>query len=160
MRPPVLKLIPRIQALRAPATALELAQGNPFDWNPAAKAFTQRPIDPGLKDAGWINPYRAVVYPFTPDNVISFQGLPANRRRTYLVIQNKGPGNLFVAFDQAADPLTSVTLVPSQAWEIIGGAAGGPFVPSSAVWVLTDTLGTTGVFVEGVSVPVKQPDPY
>lgn len=147
-----------LQPLRSPATALEIAQQlPPFPFSPAANALARQPVDPGLKDAGWRNPYRTALYPFTPDTANSIQALPANPRRAYLVIQNKGPGNLYVNFNQWADALNSVTLVPSQQWELIGGQAGGSFVPSDAIYVLTDLAGTTGVVVEGVAVPVRQP---
>ncbi len=143
-----------LEPLRAPATALEIIQGPLYPWDDESQLLSKTPVDPGLKDTGWVNPYRATVYPFTPDTLQSAQVLGGNFRRAYLVIQNKGPGNLFVNFGQAADALNSITLVPSQQWEVSGGQDGGSFIMRDSVYVLTDLAGTTGVILEGVAVPV------
>jgi hypothetical protein len=136
-----------------PGTALEYLRGSHYPFLPDAEALSRQPTDPGLTDEGWSNPYRTAVYPIAPDNVISQLVVQANRRRAYLVIQNKGPGNMFVNFSMAADAVNGVTLVPGQSWEIIGGAEGGAFVPVDSIYALTDTAGTTGVIVEGVALP-------
>lgn len=146
-----------LSPLRAPGTALEIIQGPLYPFDDESQLLSKTPVDPGLKDAGWTNPYRLSIYPFTPDTAVSQQVLGGNMRRAYLVIQNKGPGNLFVNFGQAADALNSITLVPTQQWEIIGGQEGGSFIPRDSIYVLTDTLGTTGVMAEGVAVPVLRP---
>lgn len=141
--------------LDAPATALEEVQGAPFPFFPGARLARQRPIDAGLLPSGWANPYKATLYPVTADIALSSQALQANLRRSYLLIQNKGPGNLFVNFSQAADAINSITLVPTQVYELIGGAEGGGFVMRDSVWVLTDVAGTTAVIIEGVAVPTS-----
>jgi len=134
-------------------TALQESQGPLYPFDADAQALSQQPINPGFKDAGWENPYRMALYPVTVDTVLSGMACAGNRRRTYLVINNKGPGNLFVNFGQAADALNSITLVPSQQWELTGGAEGGAFVPRDSIYLLTDVAGTTATIGEGVSVP-------
>jgi hypothetical protein len=142
-----------LQPLEMPGTALEYLTGSAYPWCPEAELLSRTPLDPGLIDEGWSNPYRTTVFPFTPDTVVSQLFVQSNRRRAYLVIQNKGPGNMFVNFGMAADALNGVTLVPTQSWEIIGGEQGGAFVPPDSIYALTDLAGTTGVIVEGVALP-------
>lgn len=144
------------EPLTQPGSALEEVQGPPFAFNPGANRARQRPIDAGLTSGGWLNPYKATLYPITPDTAVSSQALQANFRRSYLLIQCKGPGNLFVNFSQSADALNSITLVPSQVYELIGGAEGGSFCMRDSVWMLTDVAGTTGIVIEGVTVPTTQ----
>jgi len=140
--------------LKAAPTALELAQGSPYPFDDDANAARFYPIDSGLDDYyGWLNPYKATIYPVTPDNVNSSQALQANFRRTYLLIQNKGPGNLFFNFGQAASALISISLVANQFGEWLGGGAGGCFVPRDSIWILTDVAGTTAIIGEGIEVP-------
>lgn len=139
-------------------TALEQAQGPMWPFNPAAERARFQPLNSNQRDDGWQNQSKATLLPFTPDTSVSTQALQANLRRTYLLLQNKGPGNLFVNFGQSADALNSITLVPNQAYELIGGGEGGAYVMRDSIWVLTDVAGTTGIVIEGVNVPlVRQP---
>lgn len=141
------------QPIDMPGTALEFLRGPLYPFHPDAERLSRLPTDPGLSDEGWENPYRTAVYAITPPAVASQLMVQANRRRAYLVIQNKGPGNLFVNFSMAADAVNGVGLVPGQAWEIIGGAEGGAFVPVDSIYMLTDLAGTTAVVVEGIALP-------
>lgn len=136
-----------------PASALEIVQGPMFPLLPAADRARFQPVSSNQRDDSWQNRSKATLFPFTADTAVSSQALAANFRRTYLLIQCKGPGNLFINFGQAADALNSITLVPNQAYELIGGGEGGAFVMRDSVWCLTDTAGTTGIVIEGVSVP-------
>lgn len=151
----VMQAIALAAPFTAPATALEIAQGSPYLGNPAAEAISRRPVTADFSNVLWENPYKSILYPFTPDTVVSTQALAGNIRRCYLLIQNKGPGNLFVNFGAAADQLNSVMLVPGQVYELIGGLEGGAYVMRDSVWVLTDLLGTVGVVIDGFPVPVS-----
>lgn len=135
-----------------PGTALEQAQGPMWPFDPGAEAARFRPLNSNLRTDDWQNTCKSTLYPFTALTTQSTQALQANFRRTYLLIQNKGPGNLFVNFGQAADALNSITLVPSQVYELIGGK-NAAFVMRDSVWILTDTVATTGIVLEGVQVP-------
>lgn len=148
-----------LQVLRAPltlpATALEESQGSPYAFAPRADRARFLPRDAGLDEwVGWINPYKiSPLINVAPDTAVAMQALPANFRRAYLIVQNKGPGNLFLNFGFAPSALNSLTLVSTQVYEIIGGGVGGAFVPRDSVWLLTDLAGTTVAVAEGVVVP-------
>ena len=137
-------------------TALDQAQGGMWPFDRDAERARFEPLNSNQRDDGWQNTSKATLFPFTPDTLISSQALQANFRRTYLLIQNKGPGNLYVNFGQAADALNSLTLSPTQVYELIGGGQGGSFVMRDSVWVLTDLANTRGIVLEGVDVPATK----
>lgn len=62
--------------------------------------------------------------------------------RRYLIIQNNSPGNIFINFDQEADPLRSIIVVPGGYYE--------PFrVPQNAIYISAALASSTVVIIEG-----------
>lgn len=90
------------------------------------------------------------------------QVLPANSRRTYVLIQNQNPAggfDCFVGFGRAPSGTGGVLIEPRGYYELIGGPAGGPMlttasggsaVPADSVWIGGNGQAVVGVVVEGV----------
>lgn len=142
-----------------PATGVEQNQGDPYYNQPGVTDQFQIPADPGINYHGWRNPYKSSTYLNiigTADPVII---LPGNIRRTYLLLQNLGPGNIWVNFGANAIADTCHYLVITQFYEQIGG--GGfdydrnrsvpvSFVTRDYVSVIADTADTSVVVTEGL----------
>lgn len=151
------------QAL-APQSGVEQSQGNPYAILPGVTRKLEVPGDPGINIRGWVSPYKLTFYGIqVPEQGVnpSVVALAGNFRRCYLIIQNKGPGNLFVNFGVEADTdgLNCLQLVATQVYEQIGGGGVFPdrdsplassFVARDSVYVLTDAPLTTCVIGEGV----------
>lgn len=147
-----------------PQSGVEASQGDPYLGLPGVRAKLQVPGDPGLNIRGWVNPYKVTFYGVNvPDQATdpSIVALAGNFRRTYLLIQNKGPGNLFVNFGlaAAANGVNCLTLVTTQVYELIGGGGVFPdrdsplpssFVPRDSIYMLADAAATTAVIAEGI----------
>lgn len=149
-----------------PGTGVEQSQGDPYAgvMPPQVRAKLQVPGDPGINIKGWSNPYKMTFYGFSvPDQASesSIVALAGNFKRAYLLIQNKGPGNLFVNFgtEAAPDGVNCLQLVSTQVYEIIGGGGVFPdrssplissFIPRDSVYILSDTAGTTCTIGEGI----------
>lgn len=150
----------------APSTGVEENQGPP-SMRPGALEQLQIPRDPGLNNPGFNNPFQLTFYgPILLLTTLSTIILQSNRRRTYLLIQNQGPGNVWVNFDadvtaaNATRNSNGLQLVTTQALEQIGGGfvkiSNGEVIPSSFVTggyvsAITDTAGTTMLAGEGVA---------
>lgn len=148
-----------------PGSGVEQSQGDPYsDLPPSVRENLQIPADPGITVKGWENPYRLTFYPVqVPDQATdpSIQAIAGNLKRCYLIIQNYGPGNLFINFGQACNVngTNCLTLIGSQVYEQIGGGGVFPdrnsilvssFVARDPIFVLADQPGTTAVIGEGV----------
>jgi len=111
------------------------------------------PGQPGRGPRGaarWVNSYTSTNFPFII-GLESQQIVPANPLRTYLLIQNKDAGaDMFINFGQKANAFNGVIIVPRGNYELIGGSAGGPFVPSDSIWLIGAVADMDGVLVEGV----------
>lgn len=160
-----------VTALRAltdrgwrPQTGIEAAQGNPYYSQRALGRALRTPADPGINLQGWINPYSLTFYQIAVLTAQPVQAFPPNLRRVYLLLQNQGPGNLYINFGQDAVAPTllqnanCLQLITSQFYEQIGGGSvdsnGFPiasdFVSPDYGSVITDTAGTTLLIGEGV----------
>lgn len=147
----------------APATGVEQSQGSAYDVQPGVQEALQRPRDPGINVKGWVNPYTLTFYTFAVSTTTPLTALPGNKRRAYLIIQNQGPGNLFVNFGQDASaatatiPSNGLQLVQTQVYEIIGGGDVDPyenprancFVPGNYVSLISDLANTFALIGEG-----------
>ncbi len=152
-----------------PQSGVEQSQGYPYPAIPGAARVLETPADPGLSQKGWSNPYKMSFYGRpVPDqaSASSIQALGSNFRRVYLIIQNKGPGNLFVNFgvEASANGLNCLQLVSTQVYEQIGGGGVFPdgnstlitsFVTRDSIYILSDAANTTCVIGEGVWYPTK-----
>lgn len=148
-----------------PQTGIEQAQGLPYrTLPPQVRRTLETPNEGSINIRGWVNPYKLTFYGYpAPDGssgASAVQVLAANWRRCYLIIQNKGPGNLFVNF--GSEPSTTgsncLQLVSTQVYEQIGGGGVFPdkdstlvssFVARDAVYILSDLAGTTVAVGEG-----------
>jgi hypothetical protein len=149
----------------APASGVDESQGQPYPDD--IQAELQVPQAFGINLPGWVNPYALSLYSYplpisqAPVRVASY-----NQRRAYLLLQNQGPGNIYVNFGVDVSPTTAVlnsnglTLITSQFYEQIGGGdfdwvANMPraqcFVTPDFVSVASDgTAGTTILVAEGI----------
>jgi len=100
---------------------------------------------------GWQNPFTQVVIAFSVDTT-SIRILPANFKRTYLLIQNKSADVIYVNFGQNATVLGGVLISAGGAYELIGGAVGGSHVPADDIYIIGGSVGLLGVVVEGMLV--------
>lgn len=158
----------------APQTGIEENQGNPYLDEPGIAEQLQRPLDPGIDTPGYVNPYRTIMYAVqTLSSSVPTRVLVGNPKRTYLLIQNQGPGNLYVGIgvDPVAGGLNVMTLVSTQIYEQVGGGfflppgvlAGLPqglSIPSSFsspeyISLLTDATGATAMILEGSFLPLQ-----
>lgn len=148
-----------------PQTGIEQVQGRPYRLEGNLADKLQTPLDPGVNLAGWVNPYSLTQYNVLLQTANAVQAAPANLRRAYLIIQNQGPGNAYVAFGSGAivatatAPANCLQLVPTQFYEQVGGGSmdintGNPkpglFVSPDYLSAITDTSGTTLLILEGV----------
>jgi hypothetical protein len=143
-----------------PQTGVEENQGPP-SMRPGELERLQIPRDPGVQSRGFVNPYSMTFY----GPILLFIARPtivlqSNQHRCYLLLQNQGPGNIWINFGADAAQVNSLELVTTQALEQIGGGfvkmATGEnipqaFVASDYISAITDTAGTTMLAGEGVA---------
>lgn len=148
-----------------PQTGVDASQGAPFASDPSLVEAYQQPLDPGVNLSGWINPYSFTIYQLALSTTQALRMAPPNLRRCYLIMQNQGPGNVFVNFGQDAVvptltlPSNCLQLITTQFYEQIGGGGfnfdtgnsqPNAFVSPDYVSAITDTAGTTMIIGEGV----------
>lgn len=142
-----------------PATGVEESQGNPFYALPGVQEQMQIPTDPGLTYRGWINPYRSTTYLAALSTTVPTVILPGNLRRSYLLLQNLGPGNIWVNFGADAAVNTCHFFVTTQFYEQVGGGGydyatqlsrPATFVTPGYVSAIADAASTFVVVTEGL----------
>ena len=125
------------------------------------------PQDLGLNVLGFVNPYSLTFY--SVDMLVGepTQAVPPNQRRTYLILQNQGPGNIWINFGQGVTVATvasnsnGLQLIQTQVYEQIGGGYMSSigesitqcFVSPDYISATTDQAGTTLLVGEGVWRP-------
>lgn len=114
----------------------------------------RRILDPnsGFYDE-WENLYTASLFPFVI-GTISQQIIPANPRRTYLLIQNKSAATMLVNFGQGATAFAGVNLLVGESLPFAGGERGGAFCPSDSVNIVGGAANSEGVLIEGVKLNI------
>lgn len=115
-----------------------------------------QPFDPsaGL-GLDWINRYKTTNFG-TIVGVTSTTILQNNALRTYLLIQNKDvASNLFLTFTTDASSFGGILIIPRGNYELIGGEAGGSFVPSDSVNLIGAAANMNVVVVEGTLMPYE-----
>lgn len=154
-------------------TGIEDNQGDPYggtlpEWSDA----TRTPLSPGIDTAGYENPFRTVMYSITGlSTTIPSRVLTGNLRRTYLIIQNLGPGNMYVGIgtDPNAGGSNVLNLVSTQVYEQIGGgfflppnpwfpdgvSIASSFVSPEYISLMVDTAGTNAMILEGTWSPPR-----
>lgn len=155
-----------------PQTGIEENQGDPFALIPETSLDTRTPLDPGFDLPSFVNPYRTVMYSITGLSVsLPSRVIQGNFKRTYLLIQNLGPGNLFlgVGVDPNAGGANVLNLVQTQVYEQIGGgfylppnpwypygvAFAQSFVSPEYISLLSDIAGTAAMILEGTFAPPR-----
>lgn len=119
-----------------------------------ARVLREAPAAPPTRRDIWTNRYTAASFPFTVDDGENKRVLPANPRRTYLLVQNKdGTNVMFIDFGKNPTP-QSVQITAGGNYEFIGGSikagGGSPFVPKDDIYVRGTLNGQEGVVVEGI----------
>ncbi len=146
----------------APATGVDENQGALYP--PGYQEIMQRPQAMGVNQLGFLNPYSLTFYSFPLNTTSATRCVPANYRRTYLILQNQGPGNIYLNFGQDVTIATASTnsngiqLIQTQVYEMIGGgdvdnqgnSRAFCFVSPDYISGITDTAGTTLLVGEGV----------
>ncbi len=152
-------IVGRALQKRRPATGVEESQGDPYYLLPGVTPQFDVPADPGINMRGWLNPFRQTSYVIAVPTAAPIQAIPGNMRRTYLLIQNLGPGNLFMNF--GADAINGQThvLITTQFYEQIGGGSydydrnrsvANAHITRDYVSVLSDAAATFAIITEGV----------
>lgn len=163
VRPPFnrAEVIGRALQRYRPATGIEENQGDPYFNQPGVTKQFQIPTDPGISYHGWRNPYKMTSYLQAVGTASPVIVLPGNLRRAYLLIQNLGPGNIWVNFGADAGVNTCHVLITTQFYEQIGGAGFDyernrsvpqSFVTRDYVSCIADAANTTMVVSEGIWV--------
>ena len=154
----------------APGSGIEESQGSPYLELPGVQADLQRPLDPGIDTPSYVNPYKTVMYSVTAiSTTVPMRALSGNSKRTYLLVQNLGPGNMYLGIgtDPNAGGVNVLNLVSTQTYEQIGGGVYLPpnpwypqgvslcfaFVSPEYISLLVDTAGTNAMILEGSYVP-------
>jgi len=149
-----------------PQSGVEENQGNPYEFAPDLAAFANQPLNPGIDTPGYVNPFRTVMYSITGIGTSQpVQALTGNPARTYLIVQNLGPGNLFLGI--GVQPIVGganvLNLIQTQLYEQIGGGFFLPpnpwyplgvsicssFVSPEYISLLADQAGTSAMILEG-----------
>lgn len=143
-----------------PASGVEQSQGDPFYNQPGVTEQMQLPADPGITLKGWLNPYKSTTYVQVLASTANAQIiLPGNLRRTYLLIQNLGPGNIWVNFGSEAVVNQCHFFVTTQFYEQIGGGGFNydtqrsipiSFVTRDYISAIPDAANTSVVITEGL----------
>lgn len=157
-----------------PTSGIEENQGSGYLELPHVVSDLQKPLNPGISTPTYVNPYRTVMYSVTGIGTANpVRALTGNSKRTYLMVQNLGPGNLFLGLgvDPVAGGANVLNLVTTQVYEQIGG---GVYIPPNAMFplglslsfafcspeyvsVLADQANTKAMIVEGSYIPPPQP---
>jgi hypothetical protein len=148
-----------------PATGIEQNQG-PL-YSPDIQQQLDQPQDLGINLTGYVNPYSLTFYSYPLSVSQALNVVPPNQRRVYLLLQNQGPGNIWINFGQSVTIATAdqnsngLQLIETQVYEQEGGGymdlQGNSipllFVSPDYISVITDTAGTTLLVGEGVWRP-------
>jgi len=101
----------------------------------------------------WVNRYKTTNFG-TIIGIASTTVLQNNGLRTYLLVQNKDAANdLFLTFTTDASSFAGILIVPRGNYELIGGEAGGSFVPSDSINLIGAAADMNVVIVEGTLMP-------
>ena len=144
-----------------PASGVGANQGNLYD--PEIQAYLDRPQDMSINVTGWKNPYSLTLYNFAV-GTSAVRPIPPNLRRAYLLIQNQGPGNLWLNFGQDVTvatltaPSNGIQLIQTQILEQIGGGdvdeyqnpRANAFISPDYVSMISDDPTTTVLVGEGI----------
>ena len=145
----------------APASGIDANQGGLYD--PEIQAYLDRPQDMSINVTGWKNPYSLTLYNFAV-GLSAVRPIPPNLRRAYLLIQNQGPGNLWLNFGQdvtvatVTAPSNGIQLIQTQILEQIGGGdvdeyqnpRANAFVSPDYISMISDDASTTVLVGEGI----------
>lgn len=103
----------------------------------------------------WVNRYKTTNFG-TLIGLASRNILQNNGLRTYLLVQNKDAvSDLFLTFTTDASAFAGILIIPRGNYELIGGEAGGSFVPSDSVNLIGAAAGMNVVIVEGTLMPYE-----
>jgi hypothetical protein len=144
-----------------PGSGVGANQGALYDES--IQAYLDRPQDMSINVTGWKNPYSLTLYNFAV-GLAAVRPVPPNLRRAYLLIQNQGPGNLWLNFGQDVTvasltaPSNGIQLIQTQILEQIGGGdvdeyqnpRANAFVSPDYVSMISDDATTTVLVGEGI----------
>ena len=103
----------------------------------------------------WTNRYKTTNFG-TVIGVASQTILQNNGLRTYLLVQNKdAASDLFLTFTTDASSFAGILIIPRGNYELVGGEAGGSFVPSDSVNLVGAAANMNVVVVEGTLMPFE-----
>lgn len=103
----------------------------------------------------WINRYKITNFGILV-GLASITVLNENALRCYLIVQNKDPASdLFLTFGNEANAFDGFTIIPRGNYELIGGEAGGAFIPKASVNLLGAAANMNVVVAEGTLEPYE-----
>ncbi len=116
----------------------------------------KRILEPGTAYVtDWVNRNTLSLFPFTI-GLAAARIIPANPLRTYLVVQNKSGGVIFINFGQNPTTFASIQIPAGGNIIFEGGSNGGAFSPQDDIYVLGSAAGLDGVAGEGLWTPSAQ----
>ena len=116
----------------------------------------KRILDPGsMFVTDWVNRNTLSLFPFTIGTTAQ-RILPANPLRTYLIVQNRSGGTIFINFGQNPTLFSSLEIFAGGNITFEGGATGGAFSPQDDVYLLGSAAALDGVAGEGLWTPMAQ----
>jgi len=128
----------------------------PTDLNDERSLHGKRILQPGSAFVtDWINRNTLSLFPFTIGTAAE-RILPSNPLRTYLIVQNKSGGTIFINFGQNPTQFASLQIPAGGNLIFEGGATGGAFSPQDDIYLLGSAAGLDGVAGEGLWTPQAQ----
>jgi len=128
----------------------------PQDLSEERSIHGKRILQPGTAFVtDWVNRNTLSLFPFTI-GVTARRILPSNPLRTYLILQNKSGGTIFINFGQNPTVFASVSIPAGGNIIFEGGATGGAFSPQDDIYILGSVAGLDGVAGEGLWTPSAQ----
>jgi len=113
----------------------------------------KRILDPGsMFVTDWVNRNTLSLFPFTIGTSAA-RIIPSNPLRTYLIVQNKSGGILYVNFGSKPTAFASIEIPAGGNYEFGGGATGGGFSPQDDIYILGSAASLNGVIGEGLWTP-------
>jgi hypothetical protein len=140
-----------------PGSDLELEQGEGLESLPESILALMRSPMVGRADGAGPelkNGNEASFFAFVVGNTQAVQALIGNQRRSYLIIQNQGPGSIWFNFTNVAVVGQCLFLPSGAIYEPQATGPNGTYVPPrSSVWMIADLANTVVAVCEGSWMP-------
>lgn len=113
-----------------------------------------RTVGPMAAGGGWKNHYKTVPYAYV--SAAAGEGvriMTANSRRSYLLIQNRSGGPIYIGYGYVPTILNGIEITSGGNQEFAGGAPSGAFCPAEDVFILSSAAAQVVIAIEGYYMP-------